>query len=117
MDTRTRDHNELVRKVLIYIHENHTGRYWGNETGVVKAEAGYHKHYGLIGSTDIIGFTGQGRAVFIEVKTGSAKLKDKQKNFRDITIANGCIHIVVYNEINSDDFNLIPRRKSGSING
>lgn len=99
-----RAHNELCNKVLLYLHANFTGRYWGNPTGAVKTENGHFQRYGLKGSTDIIGFTGQGRAVFIEIKTGGGTLSTQQKVFRDVSKKNNCIHITVYNEILEEDF-------------
>lgn len=89
-----RDHNELVNKILTYLHSQFTGRYWGNATGAVKSESGHFQRYGLIGSSDIIGFTGQGRAVFIEVKTKNAALSAQQNKFRDATLRCNCIYIV-----------------------
>lgn len=110
MDERYRIHNELVNKVLLYLHEHFTGRYWGNPTGAVKTANGHFQRYGLVGSTDIIGFTGQGRAVFIEIKTGSAVLSKQQTAFMKVSKENHCIHIVVYNEIIEDDFKELQRR-------
>ena len=95
MDSRYHDHEELCREILLYLHSKFTGRYWVNQTGAVKTQSGHFQRYGLVGSTDIIGFTGQGRAVYIEVKTKSGKLSVDQKKFRDMVIANNCIHSVL----------------------
>lgn len=92
---RYKNHNELVNKVLLYVHANFTGRYWSNPTGAVKTKSGHFQRYGMKGSTDIIGFTGQGRAVFIEIKTGTGCLSVDQSNFKKIVEKNGCIHVVV----------------------
>lgn len=94
-DTRYRNHNELVNQILVYLHSQFTGRYWGNATGAVKTESGHFQRYGLVGSTDIIGFTGQGRAVFLEVKTGSGRLSPQQLIFQQTVLRNGCIHLVL----------------------
>ena len=110
-DDRYRIHNELVNKVLLYLHSTYSGRYWSNATGAVKTQNGHFQRYGLVGSTDIIGFTGQGRAVFIEIKTGSAVLSPQQKVFRDTVIKNNCIHIVVNNDIVDNLFNKLQRRE------
>ena len=109
-DSRYRDHNELVNSTLLYLHEHHTGRYWGNATGAVKTENGHFQRYGLVGSTDIIGFTGQGRAVFIEIKTKSGRLSPQQSKFKQIATDNGCIHITVYDLIDESIFSLIQKK-------
>jgi len=110
-DLRYHDHNELVRELLLWLHENFTGRYWPNETGAIKAANGRFQRYGLLGSTDIIGFTGQGRAVYIEVKTKSGRLKPDQIKFRDMVIKNNCIHIEARENYKDDpSFNIIPRK-------
>jgi len=106
-----RAHNELVNKVILYLHEHFTGRYWSNPTGAVKTANGHFQRYGLKGSTDVIGFTGQGRAVFVEIKTGDAVLSKQQKVFKKISEKNYCIHITVENEIIDSDFNKLQRRK------
>ena len=105
------EHNELVNKVLLYLHSNFTGRYWGNATGAVKTQNGHFQRYGLVGSTDIIGHTGQGRAAYIEIKTGKASLSSQQKIFRDQCIKNNCLHVVVYNTILDELFKEFPRRE------
>lgn len=105
-----RIHNELVNETLLYLHKHFTGRYWGNPTGAVKTQNDHFQRYGLIGSTDIIGFTGQGRAVFVEIKTGKGKLSDQQKIFKEVCLANGCLHVTIYNTIKDEDFVGFPRR-------
>ena len=109
-DERYRRHNELVNKVLLYLHDNYTGRYWSNPTGAVETKSGHFQRYGLLGSTDIIGFTGLGRAVFIEIKTGSGTLSKQQKMFKDTAVKNGCVHIVIYDEIDDTIFINLQRR-------
>ena len=94
-----RQHNELVNKVLLYLHSTYTGFYWSNATGAVKTENGHFQRYGLKGSTDIIGHTGQGRAVYIEVKTGRAVMSAQQKLFKQAVLKSNCVHILVSNEI------------------
>lgn len=94
-DFRYHDHNELVRKILLHLHSAYTGIFWQNETGAIKGANGRFQRYGLLGSTDIIGHTGQGRAVYIEIKTKSGKLKPDQIIFRDMVIRNNCIHMVL----------------------
>jgi hypothetical protein len=116
-DERYRRHNELVNKTLLYLHANFTGRYWSNPTGAVETKNGHFQRYGLLGSTDIIGFTGQGRAVFIEIKTGYGVLSKQQKMFKDVAVNNGCVHIVIYDEIDDTIFINLQRRKNGTDTG
>lgn len=109
-DLRIKNHNELVRQVLLYLHKNYTGRYWENQTGAVKSEQGYYKRFGLIGSTDIMGHTGQGRAVYIEIKTNSGRLDKNQIAFKEICEIDNCVHIVVKDEIIDSAFKQLIRR-------
>jgi predicted Mrr-cat superfamily restriction endonuclease len=102
-----REHNELVNKVLLYLSEHCPGRYWSNATGAVKTANGHFQRYGLIGSTDILGFTKDGRFVAVEVKTGKAVLSQQQKIFKEVAEKHKVFHRVVYNEINEGDFDEI----------
>jgi len=104
-------HQELVRSILLWLHENFHGRWWENPTGAVKSESGRFIRFGLLGSTDIVGFTYQGRAVYIEVKTGSGRLSKDQIKFRDLVKKNNCIYIEAREDFKSDpSFDIIPRR-------
>jgi hypothetical protein len=50
--------------------------------------------FGQVGQTDLAGIIKpNGRAVFIEVKTGTGRLSKEQKLFRDMVVSWGCIHI------------------------
>lgn len=110
-DLRYHDHNELVRKLVLWLHDNFTGRFWVNETGAIKGANGRFQRYGLMGSSDIIGHTGQGRAVYIEVKTKSGRLKPDQIKFRDMVLRNNCIHIEAReNYLDDPAFNQLQRR-------
>ena len=106
VDNRVHFHNELLRKILLFLHENFTGRYWENSTGAIKSADGRFQRYGMIGSTDIIGHTGQGRAVYIEVKTNTGKLKPDQIRFRDMVQSSGCIHFVARENFRDEIFNI-----------
>ena len=103
-------HQELVKTVLLYLHTNFTGHYRENATGAVKTANGHFQRYGQKGSTDIIGHTGQGRAVYVEVKTGNSKLSKEQQNFKKMVLADNCIHLVIYNEIIDLHFHQFQRR-------
>lgn len=109
-DSRYRDHNELVNKILVWLHQQFTGRYWSTPTGAVKTQSGHFQRYGLLGSTDIIGFTGQGRAVFIEIKTKSAVLSKQQKLFQSVCKANGCVHYVMREDFMDHSYSDLQRR-------
>lgn len=109
-DDRYKIHNELVNNVLLFIHSNFTGRYWSNATGAVKTENGHFQRYGLVGSCDILGFTDQGRFVGIEIKTGAATLSPQQKKFKKVMGSNNCLHIVIHNDFNINDFKGLRRR-------
>lgn len=109
-DTRYRNHNELVNSVLLYLGNNCAGRYWPNPTGSLKSDKGHFQRYGLKGSADIIGISGDGLFVAIEVKTGSAVLNPGQKNFRDMINRFGGVHIVIHNDINDELFIKLRRK-------
>lgn len=109
-DDRYRTHNELVNRVILYLHANFSGRFWSNPTGAVKTENGHFQKYGLKGSTDIIGFTGQGRAVYIEIKTKNSVLSKEQSAFQAITLKNNCIHLVIREDFDINSFTGLQRR-------
>lgn len=94
-DSRYHDHQELVRSVLVFLHDNFKGRWWESATGAVESKSGRFIRFGLVGSTDIIGFTCEGRATFFEIKTKSGKLSADQKKFERIALDNNCIHAVL----------------------
>ena len=106
IDLRYHNHEELVREILLFLHSNFTGRYWENHTGAVKTTSGHFQRYGLVGSTDIIGHTGQGRAVYIEVKTNSGRLSKDQQKFRDMALKSNCIHAVLRENFKDEIFNI-----------
>lgn len=50
--------------------------------------------FGQVGQTDLTGvMRPNGRAIFIEIKTGTGRLSKQQKAFRDQMIAMGAVHI------------------------
>lgn len=110
-DTRYKNHNELVNQVLLYIHSNYEGRFWSNPTGALKTDKGHFQRYGLKGSADILGISGDGLFVAIEVKTGSAVLNPGQKNFRDMINKFGGVHIIIHNDIKDEDFIKLRRKE------
>ncbi len=106
-----RTHNELVNKVLLYLHSTYRGRYWGNATGAVKTDNDHFQRYGLKGSADILGISGDGKFVAVEVKTGAGRLSGQQNLFKDSILKNLGIFILVKNEIIDDDFKQLIRRE------
>jgi len=83
-------HNALVGEILLAINPKY-GVFWKNETGAAYTN-GRMIRYGLVGSADILGCM-QSKFVAIEVKTGSGKLSDFQKNFKAVIEKNGGIFI------------------------
>lgn len=67
--------------------------------------------FGQVGQTDLTGIMRpNGRAVFIEVKTGTGRLSKQQKAFRDQMMAMGGIHI----ECRSvDDLHVLNQEQQG----
>jgi hypothetical protein len=83
-------HNTLVGEILLAINPRF-GIFWKNETGAAYTN-GRMIRYGLVGSADILGCM-KSLFVAIEVKTGSGKLSDFQKNFKAAVEKNGGIFI------------------------
>jgi hypothetical protein len=97
-------HGELVNEILLTVSP--LGLAWSNQTG--QGWAGKHlgrNHaghtvianarpvkFGLPGSTDILACIA-GRMVTIEVKTGSGRLQQNQKDFRTAAARAGALHI------------------------
>lgn len=106
VDNRLHNHNELCREILLFLHQHFTGRFWENSTGAIKGADGRFQRYGMIGSTDIIGHTGQGRAVYIEVKTNTGRLKPDQIRFRDMVQSCNCIYFVARENFRDEIFNI-----------
>jgi len=98
------NHNELVKKTLVYIHSQGLGRFWPNNTGKVRSEAGRWIQFGFKGSPDIIGFNKSGRFVGLEIKTGKAIQGREQKAFERVSLDHGCVYLVVRGE---EDFESI----------
>ena len=99
IDTRYKTHNELVNRILILLHSNQLGRYWGNATGAVKTANGHFQRYGLIGSSDIIGISNKGLFTAIEIKTGETSKQSKhQKNFEKMVKKQGGIYYLIRSE-------------------
>lgn len=98
MDTRYKNHNELLNRILVLLHSNQLGRFWQNSTGALKTSTGHFQRYGLIGSPDIIGISNTGKFVGIEVKTNSGKQSKHQKNFEKMSKQLSAYYFVVRSE-------------------
>lgn len=99
MDNRYKIHNELVNKVLIYLHSQQLGRFWSNPTGAVKTANGHFQRYGLVGSSDIIGISNSGKFVGIEIKTGTTSVQSKhQKLFQKMIEKQHGIYLLIRSE-------------------
>jgi len=78
----SRNHANLVKQILIACGSRSDCRIWPNNTG--KARAFDHDgviSFGLVGSSDILGITSDGRFLAIEVKTGNAVQSQVQRKF------------------------------------
>lgn len=111
------NHSHLVHKVMLEIGMKYPHiRIWKTHTGEAYTMASVHDaigklvggeihitefvsslvriSFGQVGQTDLTGVARpNGRAVFIEIKTGTGRLSKQQKAFRDQMIAMGAIHI------------------------
>ena len=114
-DERYKIHNELVNKVLVYLHSNNYGRFWSNSTGAIKSISGHFQRYGLIGSSDIIGISSDGTFVGIEIKTNSGRMSKHQQNFKKMIEKHNGIYILVHDEINKEE--LDGRLRAKETNG
>lgn len=87
-------HSDLVKRILAECGALAFCRLWKNDTGMAISMDGARKlRYGLKGSADILGIGNGGRFIAIECKTGSARLKAHQENFRLMIEKFGGIHI------------------------
>ena len=68
--------------------------HWRNNTGAMRAPSGGFYRFGTPGSPDIIAVR-DGRAICLEVKTGTGKLSEDQEEFRSRALKAGAQHEVV----------------------
>lgn len=116
MANQSENHSKLVNQVLLELGKRHCHdvRAWKNHTGqaftpgsvtdainaVIKG-ATFNEarallvpiRFGVPGQADISGLVMGGRRLEIEVKTGTGKLHEGQKNFREMIMDLGGIHI------------------------
>jgi hypothetical protein len=116
MANQSENHSKLVNQVLIELGKRYfdTARAWKNHTGqaftpgsvtdalncVVNGGTFLEARdllvpirFGVPGQADISGLIKGGRRLEIEIKTGSGKLHEGQKNFRDMILDLGGLHI------------------------
>lgn len=97
-------HTDLVNEVLLYLSSlglawaNQTGQGWTgkflgrNNAGQVVIANARPVRFGLPGSTDILACI-KSRMVVVEVKTGTGRLQQNQKDFRTAAARAGALHI------------------------
>lgn len=97
-------HTDLVNSILLHVSplgiawSNQTGQGWTgkmvgrNTAGQVVIANARPVRFGLPGSTDILACI-KGRMVTIEVKTGTGRLQQNQKDFRTAAANAGALHI------------------------
>jgi hypothetical protein len=117
MSNQSAAHSKLVNQTLIEIGKRFAknSRAWKNHTGqaftpgsvvdalnIMKSTGNFELaraklvpiSFGVTGQCDISGLVGpNGRRLEIEVKTGTGRLSDSQKNFRDMIMDLGGLHI------------------------
>ena len=99
MANRNAAHTKLVRAVIEYLGykgipawESKTQGQWDAKRGV------YRKFRGKKGVADVTGvMLGTGRTIFVECKTGNAKLTMDQLNFRNEVETAHALYIVARN--------------------
>lgn len=71
----------LVKSILgaLQLRYKNRGKFWRNNTGATRTEAGGFVRFGAVGSPDILGvLSPEGRLVAIEVKTAKGKTSPAQ---------------------------------------
>lgn len=87
----TKEHQELVKKCLLWLSVNRPWVCWSNTTGNVRTDTGRYIKFGLKGSSDIIGISDTGKFICIEVKTGKSRVSKEQKAFLKMAYARGAM--------------------------
>lgn len=92
-------HTDLVNAVLKEYGSNPNVRIWKNATGVARTLNGDDNNFikfGLVGSSDIIGiWKPTGKILCFEIKTGTAKQTQTQKNFEKMISDFGGVYVLV----------------------
>lgn len=75
-------HTALVKQVYRALAFRKDCYCWINNTGALKVRESFIR-FGKAGSSDIIGFTSDGKFLSVEVKTGTGRLTPLQVDFKD----------------------------------
>lgn len=87
--------SQILAEVLLAIGSRPDCRVWRANCGAARARDGRLVRFGVPGQADILGLTGTGRFLAIEVKTATGKLRPDQERFRDIVTRFGGLYFVV----------------------
>lgn len=88
-------HSDAVRLALLALSDAGC-LCWRNETGMFQDARGGKHRIGLPGSADIIGTTGTGRAIGVEIKVGRDRLRPDQAAWRDAWQSRGGLYLEVH---------------------
>jgi hypothetical protein len=86
------EHMRLKSLVLVKVSQL-GGMAWNNPTGVFFTKTGVLVKVGVPGAADIVGETQHGRALAIEVKTGTGRLSEDQNKWRLAFESRGGLYI------------------------
>ena len=99
---QSENHSKLVNELLIALSKIDGVIVWKNHVGVFTTRYGATVKIGTTGMADIAGIcrcdSGKGIYLAVEVKTGSGRLTEAQRNFRNMIALHGGIHIVARDE-------------------
>ena len=94
MGTGTINHQKLVDDVLFALGSREDVRAWRRDVGAVEDTNGRYVRYGIVGESDIDGIIAPyGIALSVEIKTGTGKMREQQKNWKNMKELFGGIHI------------------------
>lgn len=100
-----REHARVVSEVLAKCGSRGDCRLWPNNTGIGRGLTGNGiVHFGLKGSSDIIGIGRGGLLLCIEVKTGLAQQSPAQKAFQGMIVRFGGLYQVVHDAIEASNW-------------
>jgi hypothetical protein len=90
---RNAEHTELVNRCLLVLSDLHV-LCTRTERGAGWLPSGRYKQFGTTGWADISGTLPNSRSIYVECKTGKARLNRDQRAFRDAALKVGALHIV-----------------------
>ena len=86
-------HEEAVNRALVTVARC-GGRAWRQAVGTFFSVRGHVYRFGIPGMPDIGGFTATGRALQIEVKTGSGRARPDQRRWGELIKEAGGVYIL-----------------------